>query len=148
MRSKSVGVSCGVQLDVPTQDMSKRTPLQKVDNSHCTFVMRCGVFNQQSPRQQKIARKKNPGPAVVKCHVGRVVSRRRNDVDGSVTQIQMGNFVGPISETVKRFNSLQIYGHDLDRWKRCELRIAGAMIRVPVGMGHQEWKFFVVLFRQ
>src|SRR5436305_13075150 len=100
MRSKSVGVSCGVQLSVPTQDMSKRTPLQKVDNSHRTFVIRCGVVNQQSPPQQKIARKKKPGPAAVKCHVGRVVSRRRNDAAGPVTLLQIGNFLRPISETV------------------------------------------------
>src|SRR6266542_4213 len=121
MRSKSVGASCGVQLDVPTQDMGKRTRLQKVDNPQRTFTVCCGVFNQQSARHQKIPRKKNPGSAVVKCHVGWVVSGRRN--------------------------SVQIYGHDLNRWKRCELRIAGAMIQMPVCMRHQEWKLFVVLIR-
>src|SRR5215470_7831616 len=145
MRSKSVGVSCGVQLDVPTQDTGKRTRLQKVDNSPSTLTVRCGVFNQQSARHQKISRKKNPGSAVVKCHMGRVVSGRRNYVDSSAAQIQMGNFVGPIGEPEKRSNSLQIYGHDLDRWKRCELRIADAMIQMPVGMCHQEWQLFVVL---
>src|SRR5258708_3179112 len=111
VRSESVGVSCGVQLDVPTQDMGKRTRLQKIDNAQGTFAVRCGVLNQQSARHQKIPRKKNPGSVVVKCHVGRVVSGRRNYVHSSATQIEMGNSVGPVSETVKRSNSLQIYGH-------------------------------------
>src|SRR5215470_6509941 len=114
--------------------MGKRTRLQKVDNSQGTFAIRSGVFDEQSARQQKISRKKNPGSAVVKCHVSRVVTRRGNYVDSSATQIQMGNFVRPISETEKRFNTLQIDGHDLDRWKRCELWIAGAMIHMPVCM--------------
>jgi hypothetical protein len=60
----------------------------------------------------------------------------------------MGNFVGPISETVKRFHSFQIYRHNLDGRNGCELRIAGAMIHMPVGMRHQEGKLFVVFFRQ
>jgi hypothetical protein len=60
----------------------------------------------------------------------------------------MGNSVGPISETEERSNSLQIYGHDLDRSKGRELRIACAMIEMAVGMRHQEWKFLVVLIRQ
>jgi hypothetical protein len=64
----------------------------------------------------------------IKRHVGRVVSGRRNYVYSSATQIQMSNPVRPISETEKRSNSLQIYGHDLHQWKRRELRIAGAMI--------------------
>src|SRR4029077_11016262 len=148
MRSKPIGASCGVQLDVPTQNMGKRTRLQKVDNPQGAFVIRRGVCNQQPARHQKISRKKNPGSVVVKRQVCRVVSRRRNYVDSSATQIQMGNFVGPIRETVKRFNSLQVYGYNQDRLKRRELRIAGAMIHMPVGMRHQKRKLLVVLLRQ
>ena len=111
-------------------------------------MVRRGIFNQQSAGHQKISRKKNPGSVVVECHVRRVVSRRRNYVYSSVTQIQMGNLVGPVSETEERSNSLQIYGHDLDRWKRRKLRIAGAMIEMAVRMRHQKWKLFVILIRQ
>jgi len=110
MRSESVGVSCSVQLDVSAQDMGERTRFQKVDNPQGAFVVRGGIFNQQSAGHQKISRKKNPGSAVVKCHVGLVVSGRRNYVHSSVTQIQMGNPVRPVSETEERSNSLQIYG--------------------------------------
>src|SRR5260370_8443425 len=134
LRSKSVGLSRCVQLDVPTQDMDKRTRLQKVNNPQGTFTVRCGIFNQQSTREQKISRKKNPGSVVVKCHVGRVVSGRRNYVHSSATQIEMGNSVGPVSETVKRSNSLQIYRHDLNRWKRCELRITGPTTQMLILM--------------
>src|SRR4030095_2864188 len=128
VRSESVGVSCRVQFDVSAQDVGKRTRLQKVDNPQRAFAVSCGVVNQQSGRHQKISRKKNSGSVVVKCHVGWVVSGRRNYVYSSATQIQVSNSVRPVSETVKRSNSLQIYGHDLDRWKRSELRIAGAMV--------------------
>src|SRR4029078_648551 len=103
-------------------------------------AVRRGVINQQSTRHQKISRKKNAGSVVVKSQVGLVVTGRRNYVNSATTQIQMTNSVGPVSETVKPFNPFQIYRHDLNRWKRCELRIAGAMIHMPVGMCHQEWK--------
>ena len=128
VRSESVGVSCRVQLDVPAQDMGKRPRLQKVDNPQSAFVVSCRIFNQQSARHQEISGKKNPGSAVIKRHVGLVVSRRGNYVDSAAAQVQMGNPVGPVSETEERSNSLQIYGHDLHRWKRCELRIPSAMI--------------------
>src|ERR1700747_841109 len=110
--------------------MGKRTCLQKVDNPQGTFPIRCGVLNQQSARQQEISRKKNPGSVVVKRYVGRVVSGRRNYVHSAAAKVQMRNPVGPVSETEERSNTLQIYGHDLDRWKRRELRIAGAMIQM------------------
>src|SRR5262249_24907454 len=109
VRSKPVGASCSVQLDVPTQDMGKRTRLQKVDNAIGAFVIGRSVSNQQPARHQKISGKKSPCSVVVKRQVRRVVSRRRNYVDSSATQIQMGNFVGPIHETKKRFNPFQIY---------------------------------------
>src|SRR6266480_3447500 len=120
--------------------MGERPRLQKLDHPQGAFVVGCGIFNQQSARHQEISRKNNPGSAVVKRYVGLVVSGRGNYVHSSAAQIQMGNPVGPISETEERSNSLQIYGHDLDRWKRRELRIACAMIEMPVGMRHQEWK--------
>src|SRR6266404_2679003 len=148
VRPKSVGVSRRVQLDVTAQEVGEWTRLQKVDNPQGAFVVSGGIFNQQSARHQKISRKKNPSSVVVECQVRLVVSGRRNYVHSSATQIQMGNPVGPVSETEERSNSLQIYGHDLDRWKRRELRIAGAMIEMAVGMRHQEWKLFVVLVRQ
>src|SRR5207248_1392648 len=101
-----------------------------------------------SARHQKISRKKNPGSVVVKSQVGLVVPRRRNYVNSAATQIQMSNSVGTISETVKCSDPFQIYRQNLNRWKRCELRIAGSMIHMPVGMCHQEWKLFLVLIRQ
>src|ERR1700720_4793019 len=125
--------------------MGKRTRLQKIDNPQSAVVVSRGIFNQQSARQQKISGKKNPGSAVVKYHVRPVMSGRRNYVYSSAAQVQMGNPVGPVSETEECSNSLQICGHDLDRWKRRELRIAGAMIEMAVGMCHQEWKLFAVL---
>src|SRR4030095_14457916 len=148
VRSECLGPSRRVQFDVAAQDMGKRTRLQKLDNPPGAFVVSPGIFNQQSTRQEEISRKKNPRSVVVECHVRRVVSRRRNYVHSSVAQIQMGNPVGPVSETEERSNSLQIYGYDLDRWKRRELRIACAMIEMPVGVRHQERKFLVVLIRQ
>jgi hypothetical protein len=36
--------------------------------------------------------------------------------------------LGQLVKPKKCSNSLQIYGHDLDRWEGCELRIAGAMV--------------------
>src|SRR6266576_2994061 len=133
---------------MPTQDVAEWARLQKVDNPQRAFAVRCAVVNQQSARHQKISRKKNPGSVVVKSQVGLVVPGRRNYVDNAATQIQMSNSVGPVSETVKRSNSVEVYGHDLDRGKRCELRIAGAMIHMSVGMCHQEWQLFLALFRQ
>ena len=127
--------------------MGERTRFQKVDNPQGAFVVRGGIFNQQSAGHQEISRKKNPGSPVVKCHVGPFVSGRRNYVHSSAAQIQMGNSVGPASETVKRSNSVEIYGHNLNRRERRELRIAGAMIKVSMSMCHQEWEFFVVLIR-
>src|SRR5881397_3625423 len=119
VRSESIGLPGRVQFDVPTQDMGKRTRLQKINNPPGAFAVHGGgIFNQQPTRHQKISREKNSGSGVVKCHVGRVVSGRRNYVYSSTTQIQMRNPVGPVSETEEGSNSLQIYGHDLDRWKR------------------------------
>src|SRR6266404_5654038 len=148
VRSESVGLSRCVQLDVSAQYMGEWTRPQKIDNSQGALAVSGGIFNQQSARHQEISGKKNPGSVVVKCYVGLVVSGRRNYVHSSATQIQVGNPVRPVSETEERSNSLQIYGHDLDRWKRRELRIAGAMIEMTVGMRHQEWKLFVILIRQ
>src|SRR6266480_8047481 len=97
VRSESVGLSCRVQFDVSAQDMGERTHLQKLDNSQGALPVSCGIFNQQSARHQEISGKKNPGSAVVKCHVCRVVSGRRNYVHSSAAQIHMCNPVGPIS---------------------------------------------------
>src|SRR5437762_10044773 len=87
VRSETVGLSGGLQLDVPAQDMGKRTRLQKVENPQGAFVVSCGIFNQQSARQQKIPRKKNPGSAVVKRHLGLAVSRRGNYVHSAAALI-------------------------------------------------------------
>jgi hypothetical protein len=123
--------------------MRKRTGLQKVDNPKGAFPVSSGVVNEQSGRHQKIAGKKNPGSLVVKRHVSLIVSGRRNYVHSSATQIQVGNSVGPVSETEERSNSIEIYGHDLNRSQRRELRIAGAMIHVSMGMRHEEWELFI-----
>src|SRR6478752_854481 len=113
VRSESESMACRVQFDVPAEDMGERTCLQKADNPQGTFTVRRGIFNQQSTREQKIPRKKNPCSVVAKCHVGRVVSGRRNYVHNSLTEVQMGNSVGPVRETVRWSNSLQIYWHGL-----------------------------------
>src|SRR4029453_14753276 len=110
--------------------MGKRTRLEKLDHPPGAFVVSGGISNQQSTRQGEISGKKNPRSVVVECQVRPVVSRRRNYVHSSGAQIQVGNPVGPVSETEKRLNSLQIDRHDLDRWKRWELRIASTMLPV------------------
>src|ERR1044072_981678 len=130
---------------MPTQNVAEWAGLQKIDNPLRAFAVRCSVVNQQSARHQKISRKKNPGSVVVKSQVGLVVPGRRNYVNSAATQIQVSNSIGPVSETVKRLNPFQIYRHDLNRRKRCELRIAGAMIHMPVGMCHQERQPFLCL---
>jgi hypothetical protein len=89
--------------------MGKRTRFQKVNNSQGAFAVSCGIVNQQSAGQQEISGKKNPGSAVVNA-TWVAVSGRRNYVDSSATQIQMGNPVGPISETEKRSNSPKSMG--------------------------------------
>src|SRR2546430_9061731 len=116
VRSESVGVSCRVQLDVPAQDMGKRPRLQKVDNPQSAFVVSCRIFNQQSARHQEISGKKNPGSAVIKRHVGLVVSRRGNYVDGAAAQVQMGNPVGPVSETEERSEERRVGKECRSRW--------------------------------
>src|SRR5215471_18448968 len=60
----------------------------------------------------------------------------------------MRRSVWPVIETEERSNPVQIEGYDLDRWKRCKLRVAGAMIPMPVGMRDQEWKLFAIFIRQ
>src|SRR4029077_9407798 len=120
------------------KNMGKRPRLQKVNNPQCAFVISRTILNYQSARQQKISRKKNAGSAIIKRDVGFVVSGRRNYVDNSVSQIHIGNSVRPVGETEERLNSFQIYGYDLNRWKRRELRIASTMIQMPVSMCHKE----------
>src|SRR5450432_1028789 len=130
VRSRSVGLPGRVQFDVAAQDVGERTYLQKLHNPQGAFVVSRGIVNQQSPGQQEISGKKNPRSIVVECHVCRVVSRRRNYIHNSAAQVHMCNPVRPVTEAEERSHSLQIYWHDLDRWKRRELRIAGAMIQM------------------
>ena len=87
VRSESVGLSGRVQFDVAAQDIGERPRLQKLDNPQGAFVVSRGIFNQQPARQQEISGKKNRRSAVVKYHVRRVVSGRRNYVHGSAAQI-------------------------------------------------------------
>ena len=124
------------QFDVAAEDMGERTRLEKIDNPQDAFVVSRGIFNQQPARQKEISGKKNPRSIVVKRDVRRVVSRRRNYIHSSASQIDMCNPIGPVSEAEECSNSLQIYGHDLDRWKGRELRITGAMIQMAMGMRH------------
>src|SRR5262249_61276428 len=99
VRSETIGPSCSVQFDMAAKDMGKRTRLQKIDNSQGAFAVSCGVFNQQSTRQQKISRKKNGGLAVVKCHIRFFVPRRGNYVHRSCAQIHFGDAIWPLIET-------------------------------------------------
>src|SRR6478672_5704365 len=145
VRSESVGLSGRVQFDVAAQDMGERPRLQKVANPQGAFLVRRGIFNQQSARQKEISGKKDPRSVIVERDVSRVVSRRRNYIHSSAAQIDVRNPIRPVSEAEECSNSLQVYGHDLDRWKGRELRIACAMIEMPVGVCYQEWKLFVVL---
>src|SRR4029450_7097299 len=62
--------------------------------------------------------------------------------------MRMGDPIWPVNETEERSNPFQIEGHDLDRWKRRKLRVAGAMIHMPMGMRYQQRKLFAVLTRQ
>src|SRR5213083_700238 len=60
----------------------------------------------------------------------------------------MGDLIGPVNETEEGSDPFQIDGYDLDGLKRCKLRIAGAMVQMPVGMRYQERQLFAVLIRQ
>src|SRR5262249_56346776 len=111
VRSETIGPSCSVQFDMAAKDMGKRTRLQKIDNSQGAFAVSCGVFNQQSTRQQKISRKKNGGSVVVKCHVRLVVPRRGNYVHRSAASIDLRDSIRPLIETEERSNTLQIQQH-------------------------------------
>jgi hypothetical protein len=60
----------------------------------------------------------------------------------------MRDSIGPVIKTEERPNPFEIERHDFDRRKRCKLRVAGAMVQMPVSVRHQKWKLFVALIRQ
>jgi hypothetical protein len=69
------------------------------------------------------------------------VPRRRDHIDRSVAEIDLGETIGPISELVVAPNAVDIKSDHLSIGKMRELYITGAMIKVPMGMNDKQGKF-------
>ncbi len=117
VRTHPVGVPSGIQLNVAAEDVRERARLNEINNAYRAGVVRCRIFHRQAPRHQKIPGKKNARSTIVKCHMRRVVSRRRDHIDGAVAKLYLGDSVRPVGEAKKRTNRLQVRGHNLNRGK-------------------------------
>ena len=115
MRTHPVRVPGGIELNVPAEDVRERVLLNEINNADRAGVVRCGIFHRQARRHQKIPRKKNARSTIVKCHVRRVVSRRRDHIDGAVAELYLGDPIRPVGKAEKRSNRLQVRGHNLNR---------------------------------
>ena len=115
VRTRAVSLPGGIELNVPAEDVRERACLNEINNAYRAGVVRCRIFHRQARRHQKIPGKKNARSMIVKCHVSRVVSRRRDHIDGAVAKLYLGDSVRPVGEAKKRSNRLQVRGHNLNR---------------------------------
>lgn len=121
LRSHAVRVPDGVELDVPAEDIRERVRLHEISNAQGAAVLPGGILDYQAPRQQKISGKENARSAIIKCHVRRVVSRRRDHIDGTAAKLYLNDSVWPVREAKECAHRFQTSRHNLDRGKWSEL---------------------------
>src|SRR5208282_6668634 len=97
---------------------------------------------------EKVAGKQQSRTTVVKRDRSLVVPRRRDHIDGSITEVDFSQAVRPIRELVVTPNAIDIKSDHLSIRKMLELRITGAMIKVPMGMNDKQGKFCRSLSRK
>ena len=66
------------------------------------------------------------------------MSGRRDRVDGSIAEIDLGETVRQIGEVVIVLNAVNIESDHLNAGERRELPIAGAMVKVPMRVDYKQ----------
>src|SRR5438874_4987704 len=59
------------------------------------FLVCVGILDRKAAREEKVSRKKQAPPIVIKHDVSGRMSRRRNDIDNSIAQIDVSDSIGP-----------------------------------------------------
>src|SRR4029079_16376398 len=94
--------------------------------------VRVEVLNEQSPRQQEIARQQQLGVAVVKSDVILMMTRRRYQVDDSTAQIYLRKVVRPVPEPEEFSQRLAFDGRDFDPLQAGERGVSRTMVLVTM----------------
>lgn len=84
---------------MPAQDVADRALPNEVGDAAGAGEVGIGVVDQQASRQKEVAGEQQSGVVVLVDDVGCAVARRRNHVDGSPAQIDLGMAVRPVGET-------------------------------------------------
>ena len=61
--------------------------------------IRIRIVDEETPREQKVAREKQPRIAVIERYVRGIVAGGGQHIDCSIAEIHLGNAVGPVGET-------------------------------------------------
>jgi hypothetical protein len=79
------------------------------------FLVRVGILNRKAAREEQVARKKQPRPIIIERDVGGRMSRRRNDIDDSIAQIDVGDSIGPSIEPKECPHFFEVRRYELPR---------------------------------
>jgi hypothetical protein len=148
LRLPGQGLAGGIELDVTAQDIADRTLANEVGHAAGAGEVKVGVVDQQSARHEEVAGEQQSCVVVVVDDVGGTVARRRNDVDGSSAQIDLGMAVGPVGESEILFHAVEVVANNLNIGQVGELHIAGPMIEMAMAMHHQQRQLALALRRE
>src|SRR5579863_5027811 len=123
------------------ENETDRAILDESGNPVCTRNISAGVVDKKPGRHQKVTSEQQSRTTVVKRDFSLVVPRRRDHINRKITEIDLSEAIGPISELVVAPNAVDIKSNDLGIGQMCELFITGAMIKVPMGMNDKQRKF-------
>jgi len=79
------------------------------------FLVCVGILDRKAAREEKVTRKKQARPIVMEHDVSGRMSRRRNDVNNSIAQIDVSDSIGPRAEAEECPHLFEVRRYELHR---------------------------------
>src|SRR5918994_5440497 len=98
LRTVRKKIAVGIELDMSAQDMRNRALAEIINGPSRARTIGIDVVDQQPAWQQEVAREQQRRPVVIEQHVFRMMPRRWQHLDDSLTQVQPANSFRPMFE--------------------------------------------------
>src|SRR5271154_6171500 len=128
--------------DVIAQNMGDGPFLRETNQPFRACLEGGEVLHVQPPGIQAVSREKNRGVAVIYRYTHGVVTGNWNYVENAAAQIDLADVVRPVLNSIELLCRFKFRRHQGDRHRRIfdrlHLRVAGYVVRVGVGVDHDQ----------